>query len=62
MDSVLKRQLLIAEYHSLMAILEERGVSVDFPSLSIEALKDLETADLSAIVRTLRSLARTPSR
>lgn len=55
MDASLERQLLEAEYRTLLKILLEQGAEV--PTLD---LSEVSNEDLATVVRRFRNLARTP--
>jgi hypothetical protein len=58
MNQTLSRQLLQSRYRSFVAILHDRGISLDLPS--DEDVAKMNDADLSETVRQLRDVARTP--
>jgi type IV secretory pathway VirB4 component len=58
MDTQLNRKLLLNQYHALLTILHERGISYETPS--DDEIQKLSDPDLAAINRQLSFLARTP--
>ncbi len=58
METAMHHAILVGQYHALISILDERGISFDFPSdAEVDKLSD---TDLSRLIKVLRDTARTP--
>jgi len=58
MDQKLSRQLLMNQYHSLLTLCHEKGISYETPP--DDEINKLSDPEVASIVRQLGFLARTP--